>query len=125
MVVMPTRMVAAESLIWPCEIRKPSPCLPTTSSAPTSAIQPLLKAMRRPVKIVGAATGRTTRASVVAEPAPSVRAARTRIGSTWLTASWVLMMQAGKAAMKTIAACVVVEAPNQSTAIGTHANGGM
>ena len=35
------------------------------------------------------------------------------------------MMHAGKAAMKTIAACVVVDAPNQRTAIGTQANGGM
>jgi hypothetical protein len=35
------------------------------------------------------------------------------------------MTHAGKAAMNTISACVAVVAPSHSTAIGTHANGGM
>ena len=35
------------------------------------------------------------------------------------------MTDAGNAAMKTISAWVAVVAPNQSTAIGTQANGGM
>ena len=99
---MPTKIVAAESLICPCEMKKPSPCLPTTSCGARQ---------RHPAVAEGdaqagedcrpAATGRTARASVGAEPAPRVRAARARIGSKLpLTASWVLMMRAGKAAVR-------------------------
>ena len=54
-----------------------------------------------------------------------MREACTRIGSTWLTPSCVLITQAGNAAMNTTSACVMVEAPNQRIAIGTQANGGM
>ena len=50
--------------------------MPTTSSAPTSAIQPLLTAMRMPVKASSAPQqAARPRRNVIHEPAPSVRAA--------------------------------------------------